>query len=445
MGAMQQANLGNDFDDLIADPEGGAQPTSTSLGFEDDWSVPLAEDGTPAKQSSDKPDKEIEDFDNLEDSAVNLLDEKEDVVKVDGKDGDKEKGKENDKDAGKDKDKEGKEKEEVDGKGSEEERETETPAITGKSVKLFQDGKLFEVPQDAVVKTKVDGKWEKVTLQDLRDNYSGKQAWDQKHEEIRNTSKQLAQREQEVTRIQNTIKSTLDTVNIDLQEALSGNKNPMEAVNKIIDMLNIDSYDFNKALFDSMTEELVTLDQMDEYERRAYWLEKRNEHLLKKHESFEEKVKESRTQEERFNRLDQLRQSRGVSEEDFVSAYEQLTQISGDNVQPEQVIEYAANLPYVMQAEELLTPYEDQLSDDEFEDMMVRIGNTMKSNKSLTKEDVASYLLEVFEVEPVIDQANKKAEKLGADKNRRNSPTTVPNQHDLYASSSYESFDDLNY
>ncbi len=216
--------------------------------------------------------------------------------------------------------------------------------------------------------------------------------------------------------------------------------NPMLAINKIVDMLNIDSYDFNKALFNSLSEEVETLDQMDEYERKAYWLEKKNTHLLDKHETFEKNLRSTQAEEERISRVDQLRESHDVSEEDFVSAYQQLSQ-GGKEVSPEQVIQYATNLPYLEISEELLTPYEDQLSDDEFESMMAKISTTMRSNKDLSKEDVATYLAEHYEVDGIIEELNDKAGKGGKEVNDKKQ--TVPSQHDLYSNPTHESFDDF--
>lgn len=445
---VKQAGTTSQFDDLILDPgkaEGGGSLNQLNQGYEAsegiiDMNQPTKEElaamSTPKGKPAEKPaakkeeDEDLETFDNIN-SQVNLLETKEDKKDEakDKKEGEGEKPKDELPDGTKT-------PEEESEKGKEGEK------IEGKALALFKDGKKYEVPMDATIKVKVDGKGEKVTIAELRDAYSGQKAWDKKFQELDAEKSRTSAKEQELTKVQAVIKSTLGEVSAGVKEALAGNKNPMEAVNKIIDLLQLDSYDFNKALFDSLSEELVALDQMDEYERKAYWLEKKNNHLQQRHSSFEEKMKESKTQADRLAHIDRIREAHGVSEEDFVSAYTQLSQM-GKTVNPEQVVTYAANLPFVTQAEELLTPYEDQLSDSEFEDMMARVAHTMKINRGVTKEDMATWLAENYKVEELINQANNKADKIGAGKESSSSKPSAVRQQDLYSQAAYESFEDF--
>jgi hypothetical protein len=376
-------------------------------------------------QGTEEVNEGLDTFDNPS-SPINQLEEKEDALEEKEVDEKPEEGKED------------KPKDEKPDDGEKKEEVVKEPKIEGKSLKLFRDGQKYEVPEDATVKVKIDGRSEKVTIQELRDNYSGQKAWDKKFSDAGDKEKRVSEKEAELDRVQTTIKNRMGDVSESLKSALSEGGNPMDAVSKIVDMLGVDSYDFNRALMDSMTDELVTLDQMDEYELQAHWLQKRNDHLTQKHESFEENLRQTQAQEERFSRVDQMREAQGVSEDAFVSAHDMLSQ-GGRDVTPEQVIQYAANLPHVEAAEELLTPYEDQLSDDEFESTMAKIANTMKKDSSITREDMTTYLAEIFQVDSIIDQANNKAERLGAGER---SETKQPYSRQ---DSSLESFDDFNY
>ena len=435
MGAQNLKQGSSDqFDDLIMDPQGASEGPEEmdqkNQGYDD------TKDPVDIKPE-DRKESDIETFDNINpNSQLNAMEKKEDDPE------DKDEKKEESAKKPEDKKEEDDKKEVKDSKPEEEKKEPETK-IEGKAIKLFKDNKAYEVPQDAQVKVKVDGKWEKVSVSELRDNYSGQKSWDQKFSEISGKEQTLAERESQVSQVQETINNTMEEVATGIKEAMAGHKNPMEAVNKIVDLLNIDSYDFNRALFDSLSEELVTLDTMDEFERKAYWLEKKTNHLETRHKSFEEKQKQSQTQAERLTRVDQMREAHGVSEDDFVSAYKELEQ-SGKSVNPEQVVQYAAKLPFVTKAETLLTPYEDQLSDDEFDTMMSKVANTMMTNKQLTDQDVTTYLAEYFEVDNIVNAANSKADKLGTDEGT-NDKGNAPNQHDLYSKPNYESFTDFEY
>lgn len=423
---VQLTNTGSSdqFDDIIMDPESaeGNDLSQDNQGYES------SEDDT------------LETFDNVgKDSQVKLLDEKDDKDPApEDKDEDEKDDKEADK--GKEEVKEGDKKPESDEKSEEKAEETKD---LGKTIKAFKDGSKFEVPQDATVKVKVDGRSEKVTIQELRDNYSGKQSFDKKFSELESNRKSYESEREQLTRVQTTLRETMGDAQNLLKEAIDLKGDPMAAVNKIVDLLQVDAYDFNRALFNSLHEQVDGLNEMDEFERQAYWLEKKNEHLQNKHQTLQERTRESQAREERESRIDKLRESNGVSEEDFVSAYEELSQ-NGEEVTSEQVVRYAANLPFLKTAEDLLEPYEDRLSDDEFEQYMSKVASVMKNDKSLTREDVETYLAEMFVVDEEVSKANAKAERLEAGKNESNSTKDeYVNQSDLYTNPTNESFDDF--
>jgi flagellar basal body rod protein FlgF len=417
------------FDDLIMDPEGASE--SQDLGQNSQGYDSSDEGEEDSSKNEEQSSEELESFDNLDpDSQLKQLDDKEDEEEKQEKEEKEEKEEK----------KEDENKEEEKDKPSDEEKKEEAPK--GKTLKMFQDGKKYEVPLEATVKVKVDGKWEKIPVSELRDNYSGTKAWTQEIEQAKSKTRELEAKEEELTRVQTTIKETLTSTKESLVKAINEGGSPLDAVNKIVDMLKVDSYDFNKALFDSLSEELVLLDQMDETERKAYWLEKKTTHLEKNHESLTKMQQQTQAREERIARVDQLRVANGVSEDDFVSAYNELSQ-SGEEVAPEKVIQYAASLPFVESAEELLAPYEDQFSDDEFEDMMSKVANTLKTNKDVTKEDMATWLAENYVVEDIINEANTKAEKIGAGMDQREQKPQAISQHDIYRNPTYESFDDF--
>lgn len=452
------------FDDLIVDPEGASEGLGqNSQGYEDSNDRDEGENdqeehskgSDPSNSSRSKADSgeegEIETFDNIDpNSVLKQLDEKEDSTETE-----KEEEKDQKKEEGKEDKKENKENDEKSLKSEKEDNEQEDKGDnkenspeSGKTLKLFKDGKKYEVPLDASMKVKVNSKGEKVTIAELRDHYSGKQAWDKKFSELDQRDKELTAKNEELTKVQTGIKSTLEDVTTSLKQSLEEGGDPREAINKIVDLLQVDSYDFNRALMDSMTDELDRLYHMDESEREAYWLKKKNEHLQKRHESFEEKLNQSKAQEERLKQVDQMREAHGVSEEDFVSAYEQLSQAGMKDLSHEQVIKYAASVPFVTQAEELLKPYDEQLSDDEMEGMMARIANTLKTNKDVTKEDMAAWLAQHYEVEDYVQQANSKAEKVGGtEETDAETGADVPDQRKVYSSKpeyqSFEDFDDM--
>lgn len=429
MGAVQ-SGVSDQFDDLISDPEGASEGNVEETGQPQD----VNEGEKPGKV-----DENLETFDNL-DSQVNNLEPQEEKKEEDEEDDKKEDEEEGKEDKPEDEKEDSGEKKET---PEEEKKEEGEEKPKGKTIKAFQDNKKIEIPQDAMLKVKVDGKWEKVSVGDLRDNYSGQKAWDEKFSEVNEKEKTLTAKERELQEVQGYIKNQMTEVKDSVSQALQDNGNPMDAMSKMIDLLGVDSYDFNKALFDHMSEELVTLNQMDEYEQKAYWLEKRNEHLSKKHETFESNLKQTQAQEERIAQIDQMRQAHGVSESDFVSAFNELSNNGEHEVETQKVMEWAASKPFIIDSEELLTPYEDQLSDDELDQMTAKVANAMKV-QGFTKEEMTTWLAEYYEVEDLVDSVNNKTKKFEAGKRDQSNDQSVPtNQTDIYKNASYESFDDF--
>lgn len=451
MSGQQTTGLSNDFDDLILDPEGAAEGpamSQTNQGYEESPDVEGGEKDAAieeAAKSAFKGSREkIETFDNINpDSNLKSMEDKEagDEKDPEGKSNESRNSKEGEEK--KDEPISSKENEGEKGKeGTEENKEAgKETSETGKSLRLFKDNNRYEIPPDAEMRVKVAGKYEKVPLSVLRDNYSGKVAYDEKFTEISEREKSFEAKEKEVTRVQESIKNTLDETRSSLAESLKEGGNPMDAINKIVDLLGVDSYDFNKALFDAQLEELVLLDSMDEIEQKAYWLEKRNDYQTKRHESLEEKRKQSEALEERRATVDRMREAHGVSEEDFVSAYDELSRLGRPDATPQQVVQYAVNLPFMTKAESMLKPYEEQLSDKEMDSMMAKVAVAMRDH-GYTEDDMTAWLANHYEVEDLINDVNDKASKIGADK-KNDKTTRVPSQSEIYNSPVFESFDDF--
>lgn len=404
---MKTTGQNDQFDDIIEDPEMAEEEQTSAEADENDWSVPLDEEK-----------------DDLGDTQVKQLDDKEE------KPDEEEPKKDEKEDESKDKD----EKEETN-EDKPDDGKSDQPKIEGKSLKLFKDGQRYEVPQDATVMVKVEGRNQKVTVQELRDNFSGHQAWDKKFTELSEKEKVTEQKLQTVTQRESVLNSKVSGLREKAMSALQNGSDPREAVNEIIDLLGVDSYTFNKVLFDSMSEEMQNIQEMDEYERKAYWLEKKTEHFEKKHESLEQSTREAQAREERVSKIDQLREAHGVSEEDFVSAYQQLNEAGRTNVSPEDVVRFAESIPHIQAAEELVSPYQDQLDDNEMEETLARVANVLKS-QTLSREEVAEYLKETLEVEDTVNLLNNKAEKKGLS---RKETSYSPDQDNT----GYESFGDF--
>lgn len=356
------------------------------------------EKSTETKSQEAKSSQEGESFD--EDSQVNQLDEKEEkAAKSDEKKSDK--GDEEDKSG----DKESKDSE----------SDKDTPADkdaqpTGKTVKAFQDGKRYEIPQDAEVRVKVDGKNVKVPVQELINNYSGKESWDKKFSELSEEKNQYQAEKEQYTQEKEYIQRQLFETRQLAVKALQGEANPLDFVNNLLDQMNLNSYDFHKALRESMAEEWSLYSEMTEVEREAYELKQRNEFLERKQETSEKTLQEQKAQEELLQYVDSLRQTHGVSEEEYVSAHNALSELGGE-FSAEDVVKYAAMVEPTIRAEQLVEPYLEQLSDEKADELIVQLAREFYADKSLTNDEVAKFLAEEYEVEDIVSTLEEKVVK----------------------------------
>lgn len=310
------------------------------------------------------------------------------------------------------KEKEEKEEEKKEAIGEEKEGEKkETPKTNGKTIKARLGDEKLEVAEDMELLVTVDGSKERVTLKDLRDNYAGKTVWEKKFAELNNFKKEYEGERGAYDQEKNEIVATLKNARGLLDEAMTGNKDPREAVNYLIDLMGYDSYDFNIALMNHMYGDISELSNMSEAEREAYWAKKEVDHLKTRNENLERSTKTKQQQAAHRNQVDQLRQAHGVSEEMFVKALEDLQNSGMKDVSAEQVIERAALLPIVDKALDLCSPYEEDLSDSEMNELLIEVTTFMRNHPNHPVELIQNHLDELYRVNPLV---GKLGQKVGA-------------------------------
>lgn len=416
------------FGDLIDSTGNVAEPTSAP------------EVKTETSQKDSNLDQKNQGYETSSDNTIETfdnLDLNSDVNKLPVQEGNSEDSKKDSKeDETKEEPKGGEKDEESEESGEEKTKPEEKPSeekSSKKMAKAFADGKPIDVPKDAEFLTKVNGKREKVTLQELQDNYAGKQAWDVKISEANNRVKEAEQREATVTQAQEELRGVLTDIRQGILDGLENKSNPMDAVSKIVDILGVDSYDFNKAVFESFFEDFQMLGNMSEPEREAYFSEKRINHLENQRKSFEENQRNQQAQQELIRKVDQMREAHGVSEEEFVSAFNELRQHYPE-VTHEQAVQYAANLPHLTKAQETMEAYKDSLSDDEFDEFTARVANAYKSGQ-YSEKDIQDFLAEQFQVDSLVDEINERADFKGTSGAQKELKKQNISQQDYYTNS----------
>lgn len=300
-----------------------------------------------------------------------------------------------------------------------------------RNLKAFREGKAYEVPEDAQINVKINGKSEKVALKDLRDSYSGQVAYDKKFTELseeKDTFK--AERDSYQTEIEE-LSTEMSGIRELVMAGQNGEGHPLAGFNKLLDLMGINSVSYNKQMQERLAEENDIFNEMSDAEREAYWLQKENKYLVDKQESERSKSSAAVARKEQEAQITSLREAHNVSENDFNSAYQDLKDAETENITAELVIQTARLNPLMDVGEEIMSKYKEQLSTDEIDGMVREIAITMYNDPEYTKEEIASLIAEDLEVETLVAEISK---------NKK--PASIKHTTPRQTTNSYESFDD---
>lgn len=365
----------------------------------------LQEDETEEKESSKEDKKESKKGEKEEvDEELKLLNDSDGTEEKDKKKEDKkEKEEKEDKE---EEDKKEDKKEEEEKKPVEEENTKKT-----KKLKVKVGEELFSLEPNATIRHKVDGKMEDIPVQELLSNYNGKVAYDRRFGELGEKNKEVEAKSRQVEEAKGLLKQKIEPI---LEVIKDETRDPYEAVMHIVDMVGGDPYNIFRRSLESRLGELENLLDMSEVERKAYFLEKQNEFLLqsakKRNESYESEQKLNQY----VAQVDQIRQSFGVSEEQFVEALDELVSLGFDEkeVTDEFAAEWAALKPYKEEVETLIEPYLDEIEDSEYGNIVSTLSRNLRGGKT-TKDHIVKYLEEAYSVPTELKELNTRIQKPG--------------------------------
>lgn len=296
------------------------------------------------------------------------------------------------------------------------------------------DGETFSLASSAIVSVPVDGKTEKITLQELKNNYSGKVFHDKRINEVnlyeQSVKKKEADYEQKFSQYRQ-LKSEIEGIIKDPA------KNPKEAFKIFLDSAGVDSYDLMERMFEADLTELANVLNMDTHERKAHFLEKKNSHLLEQ----SKKRDEIRQSEERVKsykaKTDALRNSSGVSEAQYMDALDELKSFGHKDVDisEQDIVEWAATKPHRAEVKTLLEPYKDQFQGDAYGELSWKLAKILQSG-SESKDIIKKHLAEIYGLPTEVKELSKKLNPLGR-------KSKVPAKVLSPKKGKFESFDDI--
>jgi len=326
-----------------------------------------------------------------------------------------------------------KEAKKVEGEEEAKEAPISDAKTNGKKLKVKIGDEYYSLDASGEVTVKIDGKPEKVAIQELINNYSGKTAWDKKFTEIGNEKKVLQQEKQVLESRMTEIKETFGPFVKALKDPLV---NPIEAIVSFVEKLDSTGelpYAIEKRLLEANLDALVELSNMSEVEQEAHFLKKQNERLLKSSEKRVKSEQEAQNLNQVRAKVDQIREAYGVSVDQYSDAFEELKSLlPGGNFTHEDVVDWASLKPITPQIEEILKPYVDEISDDDYSGIVTQLGRSLRDGK-LSKQQIQKIVKDEFGVSDVVKELNTKL-NIGKKKPQANEPEKAD---------SFETFDDL--
>lgn len=360
---------------------------------DDDWSKPEPE----AKEKVSEDLKVIKDSQADSEGKVIKDDKKsEKGVKDDSEDGEEEESEVEE-------ESEEKESEEVEEKPEEEKKDT-------KKLRMRMGSELFNVDSDASFKVKVDGENVDVPLQELINNYSGKTAWDKKFTDLGKEKKAF---ESQVSEFKSKI-SEIDNV---LTQALLPLKqkdgNPLDSLLYLVEMSGEDPYNAYRRIMEANLEELGKLYDMSETERELYFHKKKDELYTNVAKKRYEKTQKEQVFNQTVQKVDSLRQAFNVTEEQYVEASDELESIFEDSgldvntITHEAIVDYASLKPHIAVVKELIEPFEENISEEKYGDVVAELSKYLRDGKA-DKKTIQEILKRNFSVEEDVKELNTK-------------------------------------
>jgi hypothetical protein len=325
-------------------------------------------------------------------------------------------------------------------KPEEEEETSELEADDDKALDGEKKGKLkirmsdglYGIEPDAKVRVKVDGDFQEIPVQELINNYSGKTAWDKKFTELGNQKKEFEGQKYQVEQTQQYLKKTVEDIVSVLDDP---NKNPFDALQILVEKRGLDPYTMWKRSVESALDVVEQLQSMSDAERKAFFLEKKDEFRTKAEEARTKAWQEAESNQQAIEKANALRQAHGVSEEQFLQSWDELEAEGIKNPTDEQIVDRATITPHLNSVQDILEPFEDFIDDSKYPQIVSEFARKLRA-KEITPEQLKEIATREFQDEDIKDLNARKTEVVKRKESRKDSEETPRKE-------TYESFDDF--
>lgn len=204
----------------------------------------------------------------------------------------------------------------------EEEIAEEVVEATNNLVAMLGDNS-YEVPADAKIKAKVDGEEVEVSIEELKNNYSGAIAWDKKFTDL---DKERSEYKQE-----------LEAVNTYMTEfAKKSQEDKVGALELLAQAVGLDPLEYRKQLRNELITHYSDYMQMNEDQRERFEIREELDYRRKSDENRSVREKELQALREQEMAISKVRQAHNIDDDMFNRLREDLDHL-GYEVSPENI------------------------------------------------------------------------------------------------------------
>lgn len=262
------------------------------------------------------------------------------------------------------------------------------PEKKGKTYKVVNDDQSYDIPPEAKITIPVDGKKQEVAIKDLVKLHNDQTVGQRKFDD-------LSKKAQEFQRLKYQSEEIIGTANkfVELSQ-----KDPVQAIHYILDRANQNPQTFFKTFTEKFFGDLDALAEMSPEERRIHRLEKENQFLQERGQTFLERSNEEKLVRQYQREIEQAKQSYGISDSVLEQAHDLTAQEWKAQGKPlskmgvGDIVETAKDLMAIDKTKSILADIDDDLASDQ--DTLATVFRFIRdpSNADFTDEEIAEFV-----------------------------------------------------
>ncbi len=301
-----------------------------------------------------------------------------------------------------------------------------------KKIQANYNDKALDIPADAKLIHKVNGEEVEVTVQELLNNFSGKQSWDRKYQDLAEEKKTFQSEVEMIERYVNTFADKAQT------KDENGNQDFLGAMTYLAEMAGMDPLKFKDGVREQMLPLMAQWSNMNEDQRNNIRLREENAFLEIKKQTESELRAEEQANQALKQELSNLQRDYNLDDNTVVQAWDELVKEVPDSqdITNSMLVQKGVEILKVREAEVLISEVNPDVLNN-YPEAAQDIANVMMSNPGFQKEEIVHVIEQVY---------GKRKEKVISEKVRASQPNAQSQQMETestFGDDDVVSFDDL--